>query len=364
VKIREADINDKNRWDAFVDSEGGDYYLYYDWKQFYETRDDLFIPLMIQSDSSQLLGIFPLVKEKKFLYSILESLPEGGGDFLIKNDLSDSEKHDVLCALAKYVDANYAKGCAGLFIKGRITYFDKRYCVPDNARIDSGLRYNYNETTGFPCTHIIKVNGSFKEYWNTLPRILKQNINKATRNGVTIINDRELLYQNEFIAMLGENYKRHKNKRIIDKETKVKIEVFKQKTKLYIALLKGQPIAGLLCQYTPLTCHLAKVGSYTRENGNAEKLCFKVAIEEAYAAGYKYVDFNLSNDQNTAFYKGQFKATRIPAGTYEKKYSTLRYRLYQAFEVWEILRKDKMYLWNNRRKIWRKIFGEPSKKSK
>jgi hypothetical protein len=29
MKIREANINDKNRGDSFVDSEGGDYRLYY-----------------------------------------------------------------------------------------------------------------------------------------------------------------------------------------------------------------------------------------------------------------------------------------------------------------------------------------------
>jgi hypothetical protein len=358
VKIREADINDKDRWDSFVDSEGGDYHLYFDWKQFYETRGDRFIPLMIESDSSQLLGLFPLVREKKFLYSILESLPEGGGDFLIKNDLSESEKHNVICALIKHVDLNYAKGCARLIIRERMAYFDTRYGVPVAARDDSGLRYNYNETTGFPCIHVIQLKQPFEEnHLKTLPRTLRKEIEKAIKNGVTVIHDLELSFIDQFIAMLAENYKRHKNTRFIDEETKVRIIAFKEKTKLYIAFLNGQPIAGLLCQHTPLTCHFAKLGSYARNNGNAEKLCIKVAIEEACNAGYKFVDFDISTDENTAFYKGQFRATRIPAGTYEKSYSILRYRLYQASLLWGILQKDKMYLWHNRKKIWKKLFS-------
>jgi hypothetical protein len=359
VKVREADSNDKDMWDSFVDSEGGDYHLYFDWEQFYKTRGDRFIPLMVESGSSQLLGIFPLVREKKFLYFILESLPEGGGGFLVKNDLSESEKHDVICALVKYVDLNYAKGCARLIIRERMAYFNSRYSVPVAARTDSGLIYNYNETTGFPCIHVIEIKQPFEEFYlKTWPRILRQNINSAVKNGIMIIHDRDLLYLDQFISMLAENYKRHKNKRFIDEETKVRIKMFREKTRLYIAIRNGQPIAGLLCQYTPLTCHLAKVGSYSRNNGNAEKLCFKIAIEEAYTAGYKYVDFDISTDENTAFYKGQFRATRIPAGTYEKTYSVFRYRFYQVSLLWGILRKDKMYLWRNRGKILKKIFSK------
>jgi hypothetical protein len=364
MKIREADINDKNQWDSFVDSEDGDFNLYFGWKQFYESRGDSYIPLMIESDSSQLLGIFVLVKQKKFLYSILESIPEGGGDFLIKNDLSDLEKHDVVCALIKYVDLNYSKGCACLIIRERLAHFDERYKVPATARIDCGLVYHYNETTGFPCTHILEAKVPFEEnHWNMLPRQLKQKINKAVRSGVTVINDKELTYRDEFIVMLAENYKRHQNKRFIDDETKIRIQTFKDKTRLYVALQDGQPIAGLLCQYTPLTCCLMKVGSYTRNNSNAEQLCFKVAIEDACNSGYKHVDFGVSTEENSRFYKEQYKFTTIPAGTYEKTYSMFRYRLYQASTLRDILRKDKFYLWNNRGKIAKIIFGVTIKKN-
>ncbi|MGA2668942.1 MAG: hypothetical protein ABSF32_08495 [Ignavibacteria bacterium] len=86
----------------------------------------------------------------------MEPLPEGCGDFLIKNDLPESEKYKIMHDLIKYIDSNYAKGCAGLFIKERITYFDQKYKVPINTRFDSGLKYSYNEISGFPCAHIIE----------------------------------------------------------------------------------------------------------------------------------------------------------------------------------------------------------------
>jgi hypothetical protein len=363
MNVREADIKDKERWDSFVDSEGGDHYLYLDWKQFYEIRGNRFIPLMIESDSSQLLGILPLVREKKFLYSTLESLPEGGGGFLIRNDLSESEKHDVISSLVKYIDIHYSKDCASLIIRERMAYFDSRYGVPAAIWTECGFKYNYNETTGFPCTHIIELKKPFMEHhWNTWPGKLRQNINKAVKNEVTVIHDRELIYQNEFIVMLGENYKRHKNKRFIDDETNLRINLFKEKTKLFIALLNGQPIAGALCHYTPLTCYGVKVGSYTKDNSSAVKLCIKVAIEDACNAGYKYFDLGISTDENTAFYKGQFQPVRIPAGTYEKTYSVLSHRLYQASMLLDIFRKDKMYFWNNRGKLCKEIFGLVSKK--
>jgi hypothetical protein len=363
MKIREANVVDRERWDSFVDNEGGDFHLYFDWKYFYETRGDRFIPLMIESDSSRLLGIFPLVKEKRRLYSVLKSLPEAGGDFLIKNDLSDSEKYDAVCTFMRHIDLEYAGDCAGLCIKERITYFNERYNVPSKARADCGLQYFYNETTGFPCTHVAELKNPFQEcHWKIWSRQLKQHINKAINNGVTVIQDHDLSYIDQFIVMLGRNYRRHGNKRFIDDETRIRFRMFKEKTKLYIALFQGQPVAGLLCHYTPTTCHLAKIGSYTKDDGRAEKLCLKVAIEQACLDNYKYVDFGGSTDYNTAFYKGQFKFTRVPLGTYEKKYSTIRYCFYLTSVLAETLRTDKLYLWKNRNKIFRKLLNRTVKK--
>jgi hypothetical protein len=353
MKIREADNSDRNNWDSFVDSEGGNFCLYYDWKQFYEARGDRFIPLMIETDSSQLMGIFPMAKEKTLLYSFLES--EGG--FLFKKDLSEFEKHEAMCALVKHVDSNYSKGCSGLFVKEWKAHFDNRCNIPVAACFDSGFKYHYCEATGFPCTHIMELKTPFEErHWNVWPRQIKQQIKKAISNGVVIIHDQELSYINQFIVMLGKNFKRHKNNRSIVHDTKVRARVFKEKSKLYIALQNGQPVLGLLCHYTPLTCFCALLGSYERDSGGASKLCFKIAIEEACNDGYKYVNFGMSDDENTALYKERFKQPiKLPMGTYGKKYSPFRYRLYQACELFDELRKDKMYLWHNRNKLWEKI---------
>ena len=52
MKVREADLGDKTRWDSFVDVEGGDYSYYFDWKWVYESRGDRYIPLVVENDSS------------------------------------------------------------------------------------------------------------------------------------------------------------------------------------------------------------------------------------------------------------------------------------------------------------------------
>ena len=369
MKVREADLTDKIRWDSFVDSEGGDFGLYFDWKYFYESKRNRFIPLMIEDDSSRLLGILPLVKQKKFLHSILESLPEGAGGFLLKKELSESEKYEIIRTLLKHVDQDYSEGCSGLYIRKSILYlrectdiFDTRYEVPEKALIDSGLKYTYNETTGFPCTHVLELKQPFEEHiWRGLwSHKLRSQINKEVKNGVIAIEDQEFKYKDIFIDMLNENYRRHRNvkdKAGIKAETEIRFSVFKGKTKLFIVLRDNQPIVGVLSHYTPSTCHLAKIGSYSRDTGHASKLCEKAAIEDACNAGYRFVEFGMSTESSVASFKSRFGSVQVPLGWYEKTYSVLRKRIYQASLLVEVLRHDKMYLWNNKRKLWNKLIN-------
>jgi hypothetical protein len=364
VKVREADIGDKIRWDSFVDNECGDFYLYFDWKYIYESLGYRFIPLMIENDSSQILGILPLAKHKKFLYSILESIEEGGGGFLLKKELSESEKYEIIRSLVKHVDRDYSKGCSRLYIRKSILYLrectdisDTRFTVPEKALIDSGLKYNFNETTGFPCTHVLELKQPFEEHiWRGLwSHNLRNRINKAVRNGVTVLEDKEFKYKDIFIDMLNANYRRRSNKRDIKDETKAKFDIFKDKTKLFIALQDGQPIAGLLCLYTPSICQLTRLGSYSRDTGNSSTLCVKVAIEDACNAGYRFCDFGMSTEPSVAFFKSKFGSVQVPIGIYKKTYSFPRNRAHQASQLLEVLREDKMYLWKNRKKLLKKL---------
>ena len=140
MKIREANLNDKVAWDSFVENEDGSFHLYFDWKYVYETRGNQFIPLMIETDSSQLVGILPIVKEKRLLYSTLCSLPEGAsGGFLLKKDLSETEKYNAICALVEYVNSNYSDGCSTFYIREHLRLSDKHSATPNAALFDNGF---------------------------------------------------------------------------------------------------------------------------------------------------------------------------------------------------------------------------------
>jgi len=364
VRVREADTSDKVRWDSFVDREGGDFGLYFDWKYIYESRGDRYIPLVVEDDSSQILGILPLVKEKKFLYSVLESLPEGAGGFLLKKELSEAEKYEAIRTLIEHVDRYHSQGCSRLSIRKSVIYIsgctdleDGHDVLPERAMTDSGLKYNYNEKTGFPRTHVMELKQPFEErIWEDLwSSNLRRQINKAVREGVSVIEDQEFKYKDIFTDMLIENYRRHHNRRDIKDETKAKFDIFKDKTKLFVALKDAQPVFGLLCHYTTDTCKLAKQGSYVIETGNASKLCLKTAIEDACSAGYSFAEFGMSSDPNVAKFKSIFRFATLPFGDYQKTYSVPRNRVHQASQLLGVLRDDKMYLWNNRKKLLKKL---------
>jgi len=364
LKIREATDEDKIAWDTFVDTIGGNFGLYFDWKYFYELQGGRYIPLITEDDSSQIIGILPLVKRKNFLHSTLESLPEGGGGVLLKKELSESEKYEATRALIEQVDQYHSQGCSGLSIRKSVLWnsvctdlVDSRDTMPEKAMVDSGLTYKYNETTGFPCTHVMELKQPFEEYiWKGMwPGRLRNLINKAVRNGINVIEDQEFKYKDIFTDMLTKNYRRHGNKRNIKDETRFRFEIFKDKTKLFIALRDGQPVAGELCHYTVDTCKLAKLGSYARETGHASKLCVKAAIEDACNAGYRFVESGISTTPDVADFKLQFKFVTLPFGTYQKTYSVLRNRVHQTSQLFEVLRNDKTYIWKNRRKLWNRI---------
>src|SRR5512137_2684399 len=108
VRIREATSDDRSAWDSFVDTEGGGFCHYFDRKCVYEAGRNQFIPLLIETTSSHLVGILPIVKKVRQLYSNLDSGGGGGAEgFLLKRELSDSERYAAISALSEYVDTHY-----------------------------------------------------------------------------------------------------------------------------------------------------------------------------------------------------------------------------------------------------------------
>ena len=178
---------------------------------------------------------------------------------------------------------------------------------------------------------------------------------KLVKDGLVVIQDTDYKYADVFADMLTENYRRHASRAPGRVEIATRLDEFRQRSRLFVALLDGKPIASLLCHYTPSTCYLAKAGSYEKDTDNANRLCWKAAIEDACNSGCKYVECGVTSTPGLAFFKDRFKGARVPMRVYEKSYS-LRLTIVQKVpvlvsNVWH----DKGYIWNSRRLIWDRI---------
>jgi hypothetical protein len=354
MRVREATLEDKPAWDSFVDGEGGSFSLYFDWKHVHEVGGGQFIPLLVETAPSQLIGILPIVKENRLLYSILDSGRGGGAQgLLLKKELPDNERGEATSRLLEYVDTHYSRRCSSFRLAEAPTSVGKLSEEPTAALVNSGFRFRYDRATGLPCNFILRLRQPFEDtIWREWPRRHREALRQAARSGVVVIQDRDLKYAEDFIVMLAENDKRHRVKPSTRDEIMVRLNVFRDKTKLFVALRDGQSIVALLCHYTPSTCYMARVGSHEKDSDNANKLCWKAAIEDACNAGLRFADFGYTDTESLAFFKGRFRGTRVPVRTYEKRYSILRTIMEKApglvNEVWH----NKSYIWRNRRRLW------------
>jgi hypothetical protein len=357
VRVREATLEDKSAWDSFVDGEGGSLSLYFDWKHVHEVGGGQFIPLLIETAPSQLVAILPIVKEDRLLYSILDSGRGGGAQgFLLKRELSDNERGEATSRLLEHVDTHYSRRCSSFKLAEATTSVGKLSEEPTAALVNSGFRFRYDRATGLPCNHILRLRQPFEEtIWKEWPRRHREALRQAARSGVVVIQDQELKYAEDFIVMLSENDRRHGARPPMRDETMVRLNVFRDKTKLFVALRDGRPIVALLCHYTPSTCYLARVGSHEKDTDNANKLCWKAAIEDACNAGLRFADFGYTDTKSLAFFKGRFRGTRVPVRTYEKRYSLLIAIMEKApglvNEAWH----NKSCIWSKRRRLWDRI---------
>lgn len=324
--VREATWEDKSAWDSFVDGEGGSFSLYFDWKHVYEVGGNQFIPLLIETAPFQLVGILPMVREDRLLYSTIDSGRGGGAQgFLLKKGLSDDEKSEATSRLLEYVDTHYSHRCSSFRLSEAPVSPGDVSDEPTPALIKCGFRFRYNRETGLPCNFILPLEQPFEEtVWKRWPRRHRETLRQTARSGVAVIQDPEFKYVEELVVMMSDNDKRHGAEPLTRDEVMARLEVFRGKTRLFVALRCGQPQAMLLCHYTQSTCYLARVGCLDKDTDNANKLCWKAAIEDACNAGLKFADFGYTHTESLAFFKARYGGTRVPVRTYEKRYSALR----------------------------------------
>jgi hypothetical protein len=221
--VRQATLNDKEKWDSFVDSEQGSFFHYFDWKYIWEIRGHQYLPLFIENKSSEIIGILPVVKTKYKFYSSIKSQPEGSfGGFVLKKDLTTSEKNKAITLLLGYVDKKIANNCSTYTYKENLllSINDKNPTQPSEILIKSGFEYKYNSNTQLPCTYILELKQSFENnIWNDLwDHRLKNKIKKSQKMGIHIIEDQNLKYFNDFYNMfqlscdyMRINYQRRKS---------------------------------------------------------------------------------------------------------------------------------------------------------
>ena len=358
MRVREATLEDRSAWDSFVDGEGGGFSLYFDWKYVHEAGGLQFIPLLVETAPSQLVGVLSIVKEDHLLYSTLDSGRGGGGaqGFLLKRDLTEDERNEATAMLLDNVGTHYTRRCSSFKLAEALASVGNPNEEPTATLVNRGFRFRYDRATGLPCSYVLRLSQPFEEtVWREWPRRHREALRQVARSGVVVIHDPELKYAEDFVVMLSENDKRHGVGPPTRHEIMVRLEVFREKTKLFVALLDGKPIVTLLCHYTPSTCYVSRVGSHEKDSDNANKLCWKAAIEDACNAGLRFADLGYTDTQSLAFFKERFRGTRVPVRVYEKRYSTLGTIMEKGPARVSRAWLNRSYIWSNRRRLWRRI---------
>lgn len=355
AKVREATFDDQPVWDAFADAEGGNSIHYYGWKRVYEARGTRLIMLMIES-GSRLIGIMPLVREEKRFYSIVRSDNEAGG-LLLAQDLCNAERRQAITAVLSYIETKYAGRCSRFELRENLPHDIETSEEPTPVLIENGFRFRYDRTSRLPSFFRLELKQPFEEHiWKGLwSGKLRQELNKVERSGVTVIQDPQLKYLGNFIEMLAENYKRHGSTPKSEGEIRLILNTFKDRVKFFVALREGRPIVIMMCYYFGSTCFLAEIGSYTRGTEDADKLCYKAAIEDACNAGYRFADLSRAATAGLASFKERFKAKRIPIRRYEKRYSIPRTLAELVPTAFGRIRRDRAFIWKRRREFWDRI---------
>jgi hypothetical protein len=328
MDVRIASDHDKERWNQFVDKEGGSFFQYYDWKFVYEfNKANRYIPLLIQDTNSDILGIFPLLEQKGGrIYPWLSSLPEGAtGGFLLSGSLSDVEKNRNLNLFIEFIEKKYSCTHSFITLKEQIP-LENASIPPTPALLENGYQWFDNSSTKLPCTHYLKLEQPFEEkiwrgQWSSK---LRQQIRHAKKNGVDIIVDNELKYLDNYFEMYSIILKKFGGED--DKERTVHIfNIFRDKLKLFIGLLDSEPVSAALCFYTPTTAYLSKApylpGAHKFDTNTP---IMSASIEYACESSYRYYEMGITNTQDLALYKEKFGAVRMPMRSYTKTFSPFK----------------------------------------
>jgi hypothetical protein len=365
MKVKEATVQDKLKWDSFVDENDGDFMHYFDWESIYELDQrspNQTTALMIETDHDQWSGICHLTKINKTFYSKLVIYAAPG--ILFRKGISDDERAEGTSVLLGYIKKYFASKCSSITILEEGDSLNQNHGKCNKTFLEHGFQVISSRVPGLPCAHILPVKPPFKEnIWERLwSSSLRQKIRKVEKSDIRVIQDKEFKYLNTFLDMLAANYKRHYASPPDRDRMIAELDAFKKNSKLFVALEHDRPLVATLCHYTLSTCFLWEMGSYDKGTNNVNTYCYKMAIEDACNSGYKYIHFGRSYTEGLANFKDLYKAVRVPIIEYEKKYSSIRKLLEKAQGVMVLtlfvtgrVIHDHNYLWDKGNVVWGKI---------
>lgn len=360
MQVREATAHDKDHWNTFVETEAASFFHYFEWKTIYEINNWQYIPLILENNSHDIIGILPLVKIKSLLFSKLVSLPDGAsGGFIFHKNLTETEKQQAICLFLTYINQYYSKGCSTLYLKENLSIQDATQNQPTEILSKNGFTFRFDEELQLPCTYRLPLTSSFQnDIWEQRwGKYLRNHIRKAEKKGISIKEDRDGKYQDEIISMMTSIYKKFNEPPPSKEEMTLRLTTFKGKTKIWVAFRKDTPLAVLVCYYYQSSvCYASKLGYNTSAREYyTTALLFSEAIRDACEHNYHFFEFGVTERETLAKWKEQFKPIKIPLRLYQKKYSKGRafFEKTPAFFRWVLKNKD--YVWNHRRRLIRKI---------
>jgi len=365
IHICKATPAEKNQWDTFVDENMGSFFHYYGWNDIFSHKKWESIQLIARNETDQILGIFPLYLIKRHCCKLLKSLPEGAsGGMVIKNTLASDEKKQVADAFLTYMDKDLDVSYHRIDISENLTYEEDQETPVTHSLRNHGYHQIKTLASGLPSTFILPLSAPFeekiwKEQWNGN---LRNNIRKAQRQKVTVIQDTTLTYETEFIQMMHQHYQRMQTPSLSDEELHQRLHVFPNKTRLFVALHNNKPIAFLLCYYTPSTVFFSKLPHdfEARKYQTNALICYH-GIKHACEQGYSYVEFGLTFNKNQARWKSKFKGKQIPIRHFQKRPSSSHCLYYDVMDhlAWNF--RNRKSLWDEKDKIKKRLINQIKK---
>ncbi len=344
MKIIEATATDRGRWDAFVDKQNASFFHYFDWKRIYEARGDLYIPLILESDGGEILGIFPFVRRPMKLHVLLLSLPEGAsGGCVLKRGMSEADADHATNMFLDYIDAHHANACSMFILRESLSPSADPETPPTPLLTRRGFRMKYNAESGLPCTFFLPMESPFEEkvergLWS---HNLRKLLNRARRSGASVEPDPEFRYFDDFMRMLESTFDKHGGRTPTAQAMAARLEVFREKTKLFVLKVDDTPAGAILCHYSPTTCYLSKMpSSPDGQRDHRTKLLYHAALQDACENGYRFAEFGTTSIPSLAYWKERFKATRVPMRQYERECSTVRVAIAKAPWIARRLKKE------------------------